>query len=307
MISHFLAGLISLVLFAPWIWVMIKYKDTIYESNAWSGINSISSESIIEHWGLYIQYWGLHISRGFVDVFINFWDIRYPKYYIFPIVYTLLLTYATYFLIKTTESKIWLLLVFLLLVPVLYLIISDIISGGVRSQISRYFVPWYVAMPIIIAYLFACLITQKINHGLVVKQRLWQGVFIGIISLSILSCAIISQSNYWWHQTFLAMNVFRIGEVINQATKPLVISDLYATNFADTIALSYRVNQQTKFLLVLTPDLPEIPQGFSNIYLFNPSDSFMNKFRAKYGADTIKAFKGTTLLELKNNTVPYVL
>lgn len=41
---------------------------------------------------------------------------------------------------------------------------------------------------------------------------------------------------------------------------------------------------------------------FSDIYLFNPSDSFINKFRAKYGAKTIKALQGTTLLELKTTT-----
>ena len=301
-ISHFLAGLISLALFAPWIRIMIKYRNTIYEYNAWSGINSSSSESIIQYWGLYVQYWSLHISRIFVDIFNDFWDIRHPKYYIFPIIYTLLLTYAIYFLIKTTESRIWLLLICLLLLPVLYLIIPDIIMGGIRSQVGRYFVPWYVTIPIIIAHLFAYLITQKINQGMIVKQRLWQGVFIGIISLSILSCATSSQPNYWWNKSFLAINVFRIGEVINKVTKPLVISNLYGTNFGDVIALSYRVNQQTKFLLVLTPDLPEIPQGFSNVYLFNPSDSFINKFRAKYGANTIKALQGTTLLELKITT-----
>jgi uncharacterized membrane protein len=283
-INHFVAGLVSVVLFSPWLWIIIKYREIIDKSTTWR-------TSIPFIWTSMIQLWGLNISTNFADIFS---DISHSSNYIFPIIFTFFLAYAIYFLIKTAERKTWLLLVVLLISPVIYAIIPDIIMGTVISSVSRYFIPWYTAIPIIFAYL----ISQKLSQNTVGKQRLWQIVFLGIITLSIISCTVASQSDTWWNKGSLGNSILQGAKVVNQGVKPLVIIDQSQTNFGDAIALSHRVNDQTKFELITTPEMLTIPPGFSNIFLYNPADNLTNKLKAEYGDHSIKPFDGTTLVEL---------
>ncbi len=283
-INHLISGLISLVLFSPWLGIIIKYQNVISMTTSWR-----NSEPFV--WRTMLQIWGLNISTNFADIFL---DINHISNYIFPLAFVSLLTYAIYFLIKTTEQKVWLLLIILLLIPVVYPIIPDIFMGTIVSYVSRYFIPWYIAIPIIFAYL----ISQKIIANGIKKQLLWKAVFIGIITLSVVSCAVASQADTWWNKGFLGNRVLQAAKVINQRDKALVIADLNQTNFGDAIALSHRVNPQTKFQLITAPEMLTIPSGFSNIFLYNPADNLINKIKAKYGDQSIKTFEGTALLEL---------
>lgn len=283
-IKHVISGLISLGLFSPWLWMIIKYRDVIDRANSWR-----NSKPFV--WSSMLQLWGLNISTNFADIFL---DINHISNYIFPLVFTGLLIYGIYFLIKTTAQKVWLLLIILLFSPVIYPILPDIFMGTIVSSVSRYFIPWYTAIPIIFAYL----ISQKIIHNGIKKQLLWQAVFLGIITLSIVSCAVASPADTWWNKGFLGDRVVKAAKIINQEAKPLVIADLNEANFGDAIALSHRVNPQTKFQLITTPEMLTIPTGFSNIFLYNPADNLINKIKAKYGDQSIKTLEKTVLLEL---------
>ena len=284
-INHFVAGLVSMILFFPWLWIVIKYREVIDKATTWR-----TSKPFI--WTSMVQLWGLTISTNFADISL---DVSHFSNYVFPIMFTLFLAYAIYFLVKTTEQKTWLLLVILLISPVVYVIIPDIIMGTVISSVSRYFIPWYTAIPIIFAYL----ISQKLSQNGAGQQRLWQIIFLGIITLSIVSCAVASPSDTWWNKGFLGNRVLQAAKVINQRDKPLVVADLNQTNFGDAIALSHRVNPQTKFQLITTPEMLAIPPGFSNIFFYNPADNLINKIKAEYGDKSIKTIEGTTLLELE--------
>ena len=284
-INHLISGLISLVLFSPWLGIIIKYQNVVSTTTSWRNIEPFV-------WRTMLQIWGLNISTNFADIFL---DINHISNYVFPLAFALLLAYAIYFLIKTTEQKVWLLLIVLLLSPVVYPIIPDIFMGTIVSYVSRYFIPWYVAIPIIFAYL----ISQKIIHNSIKKQLLWQAVFLGIITLSIISCTVSSQADTWWNKASLGNRTIQVAKIINQGVKPLVVADLNQGNFGDAIALSHRVNPQTKFQLITTPEMLAIPPGFSNIFFYNPADNLINKIKAEYGDKSIKTIEGTTLLELE--------
>ena len=129
-INHSITGLISIVLFSPWLGVMIKYRDVIDKANAWR-----DGKPFI--WQEMVQIWGLNISTNVADIFL---DINHISNYIFPLAFAGLLAYAIYFLIKTTEQKVWLILIILLLSPVIYPIVPDIFMGTVVSSVSRYFI-----------------------------------------------------------------------------------------------------------------------------------------------------------------------
>lgn len=112
-----------------------------------------------------------------------------------------------------------------------------------------------------------------------------------------------SQGDTWWNKSSLGNRVVQAAKIINQEAKPLVVADLNQANFGDAIALSYRVNPQTKFQLITTPEMLTIPSGFSNIFLYNPSSNLINKIQTKYGNKSIKTFDGTTLVELESNAI----
>lgn len=283
-VNHLIAGLISMLLFSPWLWVIIKYRNILDESASWR-----NSKPFV--WQEMIQLWGLHISTSFADIFL---DINHISNYVFPLVFILLLAYAIYFLIKTTERKVWLLLITLLLSPVVYPIIPDIFMGTVVSRASRYFIPWYTAVPIIFSYL----IYQKIIHNGIKKQLLWQTVFLGISTLSIVSCAVVSPADTWWHKIASGDRIVQAAKLVNQGAKPLVVADLNHNNFSETIGLSHRVKPQTKFQLITTPEMLTIPPGFSNIFLYNPADNLVNKIKAEYGKNSVKTIESTVLVEL---------
>jgi len=293
-INQFLAWLVSIILFAPWLRTLMKHKSLIYEVNAWTGTRPDSFK-------LLIKLWGFHISNNFVDIFRDdvisqiFSGINVWRNLAFPGVYIFLFSYAAYILIKTSSQRVWMLLVSLFLIPVVLLMVPDIVIGGIRSAISRYFVQWYIVIPIIFAYLIAHGISQPQR----IKQRFWQGAFVVMISLSIISCVISSQADFWWNKSGLGLNTLRSTKVINQATKPLIITDLKGSNYGDMLALSHRVNPQTKFQFISESDLSTIPPGFSNIFLYNPSTALIDKFQVKYSAEAIKTLEGTILLELK--------
>ena len=65
-----------------------------------------------------------------------------------------------------------------------------------------------------------------------------------------------------------------------------MISTWSDTNPANLIALSYLLNPTVKFQLVQDPNLPQIPQGFSDVFLFYPTPPLQNGLETAYDATT---------------------
>jgi hypothetical protein len=42
------------------------------------------------------------------------------------------------------------------------------------------------------------------------------------------------------------------------------------------MSLTYRLDPKVKLQLVVQPNIPKIPKGFSDVFLFNPSDTLRN-------------------------------
>jgi hypothetical protein len=84
------------------------------------------------------------------------------------------------------------------------------------------------------------------------------------------SSTIISQADSWWNKAFSKNNP-QIASIINKAPQPLVISDAAFPN--SVVSLSYLLQPKVMFQLVVTPNIPKIPERFSDVFLYSASNT----------------------------------
>ena len=191
-------------------------------------------------------------------------------YVLIPIILVFaLVTYATYYLCRNTPSKVWLLPLSLMATTALSLMLPDIISGGQRSTVGRYLIPCYLSIQIAVAYTISDKITSSSLKNW--RTKLW-GCAFGILILAGLgSCVLISQSQVWWKND-PTYNYAQVSQQIDRASQPLLISDAGRANL---VALSYLLDPNVRLQLVLKGNIPKVATGFSDIFLYRPSDELL--------------------------------
>ncbi|NET59943.1 MAG: dolichyl-phosphate-mannose-protein mannosyltransferase [Symploca sp. SIO2E6] len=117
------------------------------------------------------------------------------------------------------------------------------------------------------------------------QRQIWQGIMAIVISCGIMCCVISSQADSWWHKSSSNHNP-PSARIINQASQPLVISNPADINTGELISLSYLLEEKVKFQLVGQPQIyiPPIPTGFSDLFLFYPSETLRQGLEQEYGA-----------------------
>jgi len=284
-VAYLLASLAGLVCFVPWIWVILTHLPKAQKSISWT-------RRATDEFSFIVKWWTRNLAHVFVDLdpAYDFKDaLGRDDPFLIPLV-LLLVGYALYFLCRHTPKRVWLFLLTLIGVTALALMLPDVIAGGRRSLVARYWTPSYLGIQIAVAYLLA---TQLSTISVPVwRQRFWQGVVVVLISGGVASCAISSQANAWWNKH---INYYfpQAAAIVNQAEQPLVVSD--DNRVANALALSYVLAPQTKLLLGPQLDparfLTEEPE-FSDIFLLNCSPRLR---------DRIQSSNRYTLKPLANN------
>lgn len=91
-----------------------------------------------------------------------------------------------------------------------------------------------------------------------------------LIWAGVLSCAVSSQADTWWIKKNSHNNP-QVARIINQTTQPLLVSSTYRANLGEILSLSHLLTPKVRFQLVVEPNIPKIPNGFSDVFVFNPS------------------------------------
>jgi uncharacterized membrane protein len=282
LISYLLASLVSLLAFSPWILVIIITNLSL----STAPLNEYKPLSFI------IPYWFYNVSYVFIDFFYVFVD--FPQHYLnwnygkilIPLLLTLII-YSIYFLIRKTPQAVWLfILITLIAIPALAVILPDLIGGGYRSIMGRYFTSCYIGILLSVAYLLA----QKINSPSLNtwQKKGWKLILVVLISGGILSCAISSQSETWWNKRakYPDLQSFKI---INSANKPLVLT----TSIPGSLVFNHVLNSKVKILVINSSDIPEIPDEFSNVFLLEePSQYLKDELENKKNYKIEKVYEG---------------
>jgi uncharacterized membrane protein len=257
----FLCGITILFVFLtfiPWLVLLILNINSFISASNW--IKQPLPISVLAN------AWSLNFSRTFIS-----WESHYNGILIYlaiPIV--VLFVYAVLFLCQTTSKRIWLLILTPAAVTAITLVLLDLIWGGQRSRIPQYFLPCYISIQITVAYLLA----SKFCHPGYFLRMFWRTITVLLISASILSCAINSQSETWWGWSEFEV---RTCQIINHTPQPLLISDASLTQI---LPLSYKLEPKVRLMLLTEPNtIPHFPDTFSDVFIYNPSENLLTKLK----------------------------
>ncbi|MEH2463445.1 glycosyltransferase family 39 protein [Nostoc sp.] len=294
--TYLLASIVGFLAFMPWI--------TIVMGDFFQFL--ISADKITTQSSLMpiFPFLIMQLSRIFFDVDLS---LDNPLGYLITPLFLILVGYSIYFICQTTNYKVWLFIIILIVVPALPLILPNLIAGGILSSSEPYLIPSYLGIQVAVAYLLA---TQLYN-GNVSRRRIWHIIMALVIICGLISYKVSSQAETWWNKGMSYGNP-QVAQIINQTTRPLLISDALGDNYGNVFSLSYLLEPKVRFLLVNNQKVPKIPDGFADVFLFNPLDTWRETIEKKYKAKTdivysdnyYSVWKLTKFSKLRRRNIP---
>ncbi|MBG1266888.1 glycosyltransferase family 39 protein [Nostoc sp. WHI] len=268
--TYLLASLLGFLAFMPW---MVVVMGDFFQFLI-SGEKATTQLSLMP----IIPFLLMQLSRIFFDIGLR---SENPLTYLITPIFLTLVGYSLYFLCITTNYKVWLFIITLIVVPALPLILPNLITGGIQLFSEPYFIPSYLGIQLTVAYLIA---TQLYN-GSGSRRSIWHIIMVFVIICGLVSSKVSSQAETWWNKGMSYGNP-QVAQIINQTTRPLLISDALGNNYGNVFSLSYLLKPKVRFLLVNNQKTPKIPDGFSDVFLLNPSDNWRETIEKKYKLKT---------------------
>lgn len=260
-IYYLLSSLAGFITFVPWIWIIITNPQP--EAVSWA----ITKQTLFAS----AARWAGIFSRTFLDLGISPSDPGKLKIVLIPFILIILalIIYSIYVLCRRTSKKVWLFVLTLIGSLGLPLLIVDFVFQK-RYATSRYTLPSVLGIQLAFAYLFTTKLTSISTK--VWQKKLWSLVAFIVIISGVTSDLIQSQAQIWWNKFPEKYQEYpKIANIISQGNKPLLISD--TDNILPPIQmLGYLVDPKVRFQIVDKNHLPEITNGFTDIFLFKPSD-----------------------------------
>lgn len=254
LLGYLLAVALGVLLFLPWLLVVIENFAQLHENTGFLGR---------ERGGFLPLYWGLNLSRIFFDVNQGTSPLN-------PLLYLIvaLTLYALYFLYRQGPLQAWVFVMALIGVTGTALIGADLILGGHRSSIPRYAVPCYLGIEIAVAYLLTTQLT-RLKQGSPGWKR-WKWTAIALVFVGLVSCIVSAQFPVWWNKSHAkSFHNPAVAQLINQADRPLVVSDSPNHHI---LPLLHLLRPDVQMQLVVGPNVPQILPESSEVFLYRPSD-----------------------------------
>ncbi|MEO1433348.1 MAG: hypothetical protein AAFV71_30630 [Cyanobacteria bacterium J06633_8] len=108
---------------------------------------------------------------------------------------------------------------------------------------------------------------------------MWQVITLVVLGCGVISCAIISPTQTWWNKYF-SSDILPIAKIVNQANKPLLVVEKYWLPSLNLYSLSHFLEPKVQVLPLIEGNMVStISDGFSNIYLLNPSEILLQKLK----------------------------
>ncbi|HEY9729050.1 MAG TPA: glycosyltransferase family 39 protein [Chroococcales cyanobacterium] len=276
--GYLIATIAGFIAFVPWMLIVIYYLPQIIRSTP------EQSKSRRQAFSEFVKTWSANISGDFFDL-----GLRSGTLFDSPLPITvvtiatmfavlILVGYSIYFLCRQTPQRVWLFVITLMAVNALALALPDIILGGRRSFLPRYFVPCHLGIQLAVAYL----LSSKISYTPMRRrqQKIWQIILITVLSVGVLSDAVYSPSTVWWQKKTNGFNP-ELAPVVNQASKPLVIREMPRNfpphNFFTIVSLSYWVEPKARYQVVFDGTMPTVSSEFSDVFIIDPSQKLLDK------------------------------
>ncbi|MDZ7956763.1 MAG: glycosyltransferase family 39 protein [Aulosira sp. DedQUE10] len=293
-IAYLIALFVGILAFLPWLFLIITQSAKVQETIEWAKYTLPLNDLV--------DAWQIHWARLFFDITPEY---SYPNkiqnslWFLIIRLLVILLFYAVYFLCRKTPKSIWSFILILILLTGLTQAIPDVIFGGIRSINPRYSIPVYLGCHLAIAYLFAqkTIISPDMRRG----KHLWRVLLLCLISLQIISCAIMLPKNAWWNKAYNTDNIPLVN-IIKQSPNPLIICAECGQDWGwgNVLSISYLLEPETKFQLFPGTDIQQIPDTFSDVFFLNASEKLQETLKKEHNWDLALVFnKNLSLWKLK--------
>jgi uncharacterized membrane protein len=271
--SYLLSVASTLILYLPWIYVLIKNYQRARATTDWTGV-AVEVSYLIKLWILSFTSLFIDINFGYNHPLTKlFGDIENPVTFLTRAPFLILIFIAIYAVFRKCDSSTWIFIITSIFIPFLFLAFPDLIQGGKRSAVTRYLLPCFPGVQLAVAYF---------TTQLLLKGKQWgRGIFAIAMTIAIVSCASNAFAYTSWSKDLSYANG-EVATLIEQKRSPLVVSDRGDnwTNFGDIIALSYILDKDVSFLLSTYPTesnkiAPAIAKYSEEIFAFRPSKSLL--------------------------------
>jgi uncharacterized membrane protein len=253
-IAYLISASLATLSFLPWLRIMWISRERLILTTNWAKVPLPFSELV--------KSWSLNLCHAFISVQSSSLNISLIS---LTATILLLVASAVYYLQRRTK-QVWVLLFALMGITLATFLLPDLIAAGRRSAVDRYFLICYLGIHLTVAYLLTSQIVRNTTN--VAQLRLWQLITVVLLSSSILSNVVTLQATTWWGWSEFDVEV---AEQINHSHHPLVVSDV---PFGGIMPIAHRFQPNTKLLLLTetTVDQVKVPKGFSDVFIYNPSD-----------------------------------
>ncbi|WP_040483597.1 glycosyltransferase family 39 protein [Lyngbya aestuarii] len=269
-IKYLIALTITLILFSPWINILVSNFQSAINTTNWTKTPITSGDLI--------KYWILSFTSLFIDIDFGF---NNPWTYLLRLPFGMLIIVALYQVCERTPRMTRQFILTSILVPFVILVLPDLLMGGRRSSITRYLIVCFPGIQLAVTYLFAIHINSG-RFSFVDGVHLWRGMLALCLTASLISCSLSADSQTWWSKHISYWNP-EIARLVNTVNSPYVVTDQGDNyiNFGEIISLSHLLDNDVKFILMSEqPKLSLIPQD-STIFVFKPSVSLQEALQQK--------------------------
>jgi uncharacterized membrane protein len=259
------AIVLALVLYAPWIQVLLGNAQRTADTTDWARIP--------QPFSYLAKLWTLSFTSLFMDVDFGFEN---PLTFLVRVPFVLLILGAFYFVYRRTPRRAWLFILTSVFVPFLLLALPDLIVGGKRSAVSRYLISCYPGIQLAVAYLLAM--------GLTTGKAFWRGAVAIVLIASVVSCGTSALAESWWNKD-LSYDNATVANLVNAEVgkNPILVSDIGDdfTNTGDLISLSFRLQENVRLFLMSRPPNFDAIAPEPEVLLFRPSTAMREAIAQK--------------------------
>jgi uncharacterized membrane protein len=271
-IAYLIATGIGVLAFVPWLVVVLTSQAQIQDSTTW--INRQVSLSFLIH------RWMIHISNLIFD-----WNLGYKYLTVPSLVGFAIVLIALWTTFRKAPKSVWLIILWLILPISVALVLPDLIVGGRRSTIARYLFPAYLGMQLAIIYWITWLLNSSKRRDRVSGKL----VVVGLVVGGVFSCLAIAPAQFWWHKSPSTHQPYlQMAQLVNQTPRSILISDdsrEINNSFANRIlTFGYFLDPATRLQLVQQPQIPIVPPEFTTVFVFSPTQKWVNTLAAKHNA-----------------------
>lgn len=260
---YLIATIASLTFFAPWGMQLLQARTT-FDSLSWTS-QSIPLITLVGGWVA-------NASRNFFDIGLDSTD---SLLLILPqlLLVIVLISVSTRFLLWHAPRPVWLFILLLAGVTAIALVMPDIVLGGQRSNVSRYLIPVWISIHLTVTYW----LSSRLTTGQARDSQIRRIVLIGLLVACLISDIVIVQSETWWTKKRSDRHP-AVAEIINQSTRPLLVSHNARTDAIELISLSYKLDPDLPIFLSCDPAIAQIPGQFDEIFWFDTTPNRPTRF-----------------------------